>query len=231
MPELVAVRHVGFEDLGTLEQVFTEHGYRIRLLQGGIDDLSPISTADIAVILGGPIGVSDTQTYPWLGTELELISQRVAGQLPTLGICLGAQLMATALGAQVVPTGIKEIGYAPLQLTAAGKNSVLAPLDDEPVLHWHGDRFEIAPSAELLASTPVCAQQAFSVGSNLLGLQFHLEADPSQIERWLIGHACELAGAGIDPRTIRADAASYGPHLTQLAHEFAHQWIDGLQLD
>lgn len=229
MPTLTVVQHVGFEDLGTFAPVFLRHGYTIRTLQAGIDEFTPLRDADLAVVLGGPIGVADTDRYPWLYEELAVLTDRVAALRPTLGICLGAQLMAVALDAHVEPTGIKEIGYAPVQLTAEGRDSVLAPLEDTPVLHWHGDRFGIPAGADLLASTPVCAQQAFTMGGNLLGLQFHIEADPALIERWLIGHAVELTDAGVDPRTIRADAARYGDELAALSTDVLDGWLEGLE--
>ncbi len=229
MPTLTVVQHVGFEDLGTFEPVLLQHGYTIRTLQAGIDEFTLLREADLAVVLGGPIGVADTDRYPWLYEELSVLTERVAACRPTLGVCLGAQLMAVGLDAPVGPTGIKEIGYSPLQLTAAGRDSVLAPLDEMPVLHWHGDRFGIPAGADLLASTPVCAHQAFAMGSNLLGLQFHIEADPALIERWLIGHAVELVDAGVDPRTIRADADRYGAELAARASAVLDGWLEGLE--
>lgn len=109
--------------------------------------------ADVLIVLGGPISANDEMGYPFLCQALEIIQQRLAQQRPVLGICLGAQLMARALGARVAPLGVKEIGYGPIRLSSAPQTSVLAPLSDVPVLHWHGDRFDIPDSAIRLAGS------------------------------------------------------------------------------
>lgn len=224
----LAIRHVPFEDLGILAPLLERRGYALSTLDAGIDALAPehLLAPDLVVVLGGPIGVYETETYPFLAAEKRAIAARVQAGLPTLGVCLGAQLIADVLGAEVTSTGRKEIGYAPLTLTTAGRESVLAPLDGVPVLHWHGDEFAIPGGAACLARTPGFPHQAFALGSNVLALQFHLEADPAQLERWLIGHACELAGAGIDPRAIRADAALHGDALARAATTVFDAWLD-----
>ncbi len=225
----VVVRHVPFEDAGILGPLLTARGYRTRVLDAGIDALGgPALDADLLVVLGGPIGVNDVVTYPFLRDEVDLIAARVADGGPVLGVCLGAQLIAAALGASVAPTGRVEIGYAPLSLTAEGQRSVLEPLGDVPVLHWHGDQFQVPGGGVRLAETPGFPNQAFSRGPGVLALQFHLEADHTQIERWLIGHAHELAANGIDPRTIRSDAAHHGPELAARARAVFAAWLDGL---
>jgi GMP synthase (glutamine-hydrolysing) len=224
----VAVRHVLFENLGILAPLLTERSYSIRYLDAGVDlvDAAILSSADLVIVLGGPIGVYDTDRYPFLAVELAAIRMRLALDKPTLGICLGAQLMAQALGAEVTATGRAEIGYSPLTLTEQGRTSVLASLESVPVLHWHGDQFEIPLGASRLAETPGFPNQAFSIGARILGLQFHLEAEPTQIERWLIGHAHELAAHQIDPGTIRRDASQFGQNLARVARTIFAAWLD-----
>ncbi|WP_424464192.1 glutamine amidotransferase [Pseudoclavibacter helvolus] len=231
----LVLRHIVFEDLGLLRDVLTERGYGIRYLEAGQHDFAgtdaaaEIADADLVVVLGGPIGVGDAEHYPFLTPEIAAIGARLRAERPTLGVCLGAQLMAAAMGAQVAPTGRVEIGFAPLTLTDTGAASVLAGLRDVPVLHWHGDQFEIPAGAQRLAETPGFPNQAFSAGPNLLGLQFHLEVDPLMVETWLIANAYELAAHDLDPRVIRADALEHAPRLTAAARGVVGAWLDGLE--
>jgi GMP synthase (glutamine-hydrolysing) len=228
--QALAIRHVAFEDLGVAHGALAARGYDVTYLEAGVEPITPelALAPDLLVVLGGPIGVYETTTYPFLTAEQDAISARLAAGRPIFGVCLGAQLIAAALGAAVTPTGRKEIGYAPLQLTAQGRASVLAPLDAVPVLHWHGDQFAIPAGAVRLAATPGFPNQAFTLDKSVLALQFHIEADPAMIERWLIGHACELAGAGLDPATIRADAAACGPALATAGTHVLNTWLDAL---
>lgn len=224
----LAIRHVPFEDLGVLAPALADRGYAVRYLEAGVDAIDPdaLAQADLVVILGGPIGVYETERYPFLEAELRAIGERLRRDRPTLGICLGAQLMAAALGAEVASTGRVEIGYAPLTLTGEGRESPLRAVESVPVLHWHGDQFGIPAGARRLAETPGFPNQAFALGPRILGLQFHLEADAAKIEQWLIGHACELSLRGIDPAAIRRDAAQHGPSLARHARQALDLWLD-----
>ncbi|WP_127792849.1 glutamine amidotransferase [Agromyces sp. LHK192] len=229
-----AIRHLAFEDLGLLGPLLERRGYSLETVEAGIDALDDgrVAEADLVVVLGGPIGVADDaelDRYPFLREELRVVGERVSAGAPTLGVCLGAQVIARALGAEVRATGRKEIGFAPLELTDAGGASPLALLDGTPVLHWHGDEFAVPEASASLAATPGFPNQAFAIGDAVLGLQFHLEVEPARLERWLIGHAVELAAAGIDPRGIRADAARDGMLLGERARLVFDAWLDGAE--
>jgi GMP synthase (glutamine-hydrolysing) len=226
----VAIRHVAFEDLGSLASVLERRGYRIEIAEAGVDDLREISATvpDLLVVLGGPIGVYEEEVYPFLANERRILQQRLAADRPTLGICLGAQLMASALGSRVYPAKEKELGWAPLQLTDAGKRSWLAPLAaaETSVLHWHGDTFDLPEGAELLASTPACANQAFRWKRRCVALQFHVEATRRGLERWFIGHTLEISTTeGVSVASLRADTARCAPGLEEVGRRCLEAWL------
>jgi GMP synthase (glutamine-hydrolysing) len=228
--QVTVIQHLAFEDLGSFEAVLQAQDMCITCLQAGVDDTAPaIAQADLSIILGGPIGVYEQTTYPFLAAELQAIHQRVQANRPTLGICLGAQLIAQAAGGRVYPGGIKEIGWSTLTLTTEGRACALQHLQDTPVLHWHGDTFELPPQAQRLASSALYANQAFHIGPNLLGLQFHPEVQGKTFERWLIGHAAELAAAKVDVTSLRAQSHAYAAELELAGQALLRQWLDGLQ--
>ncbi len=223
----VAIRHLAFEDLGAFEPVLVREGFDVRYRDIGLDGLARLDplAPDLLVVLGGPISVYEEDRYPFLVEEIALLRARLAAGRPTLGICLGAQLIACALGAAVYPGPQKEIGFAPIALTEAGRASCLAAFEDAPVLHWHGDTFDLPAGAELLASTDVCRNQAFAIGRTTLAVQFHPEAGGPGFERWLIGHTLELAHAGIDVPALRAENKRLGEGLRRRAEECLARWL------
>ncbi len=233
---VLVIQHLAFEDLGLLGPILQDRGFNVEARQAGVDRLDDqgAKSADLLVVLGGPIGVYEEHRYPFLKQELSLIERRLAQDLPTLGICLGAQLMARALGAEVKPGPKKEIGFLPLELCTpkTNKSSVLAPIEtsqDRAVLHWHGDVAGLPEGAECLARTAPCPNQAFTQGKKQLALQFHLEVDFGHFERWLIGHAVEIGQAGLDPAKLRADACRHRETLEMAGRACFNHWLDGWQ--
>lgn len=227
----VVIRHVAFEDLGSFAEPLTRLGFRIDCLDAGVDDLdvAAVRSADLLIILGGPIGAGDDDRYPFLADELRLLERRLEGDRPTLGVCLGGQLMARALGERVFSAGRKEIGWAPLSLSEAGAASALRHLapGKTPVLHWHGDTFDLPRGAVHLAATPVCDNQAFRWGGRGLALQFHAEVTPGGLERWFIGHALEIETTpGVSVTQLRESTRRFGPSLVLHGPAFFNEWLE-----
>ena len=232
MREAIAITHVAFEDLGSLQEVLEERGFRIRLVDACTADHATFAALDpeLLVVLGGPIGAYDTAAHPFLIQEIALLRRRLQARAPTLGICLGAQLMAAALGAAVYPgRNGKEIGWAALR---AGTDAAACPALAEllapgvQVLHWHGDTFDLPAGADHLAATAQYPNQAFALGPKVLALQFHPEVQAGALERWYVGHACELGAARIDVQQLRAESLAHAPLLQRPARRFWHAWLN-----
>jgi len=224
----LVIRHLAFEDLGVFAPVLTERGYEIDYRQAGVHALTQEEwlAADLGVVLGGPIGVYEQDRYPWLTLEMRRVGQRLRAGKPTLGICLGAQIIAAALGARVYPGTAKEIGWAPVSLTPEGQASPLHHLAGLPVLHWHGDTFDLPAGAQLLASSAITPHQAFAIGDQVLALQFHPEVDAGAIECWLIGHTAELGQAGVDVVALREASQRHGAAAALAGAAVLRDWLD-----
>lgn len=228
---LLAIRHVPFEDLGSWEGPFAEAGYAIRYVDAPTADFTRLDQAswDLLVLLGGPIGVNERDDYPFLGDELRFVEARLKRDTPTLGICLGSQLVAHALGARVYKSRAAEIGWKPLTLTAAGRNSPLRHLR-KPVFHWHSETFDLPAGAVPLAATESCPHQAFSRGRALMALQFHPEVTAKGLEQWYVGHGGELRVHGLAPADLRREALQHGMALAQQSAAFLTDWLADLQI-
>lgn len=203
--KILVVQHVPHEPLGTLDRLLRRHKIRIKFVNFSRhpDALPDIAGYDALIVLGGPMNVDEAHLHPHLLTEMRLLEAALRADLPILGICLGAQLLAHVLGAPVGRNRAPELGWQEVRLTEAGRaDPVLCHLQQgKQVFHWHGDTFGIAQGAVLLAESDLCAHQAFRYGKHAYGLQFHLEADEPVIDRWLRVYQDDLA------RTHGPDAA------------------------
>jgi GMP synthase (glutamine-hydrolysing) len=226
--QIVAIRHVAFEDLGVWASTLRGRGHEVSYLDAG-DDYAQAARADLLIVLGGPIGLADHAEYPFLNDEVDMVKERLARDAPTLGVCLGAQIMASALGARVFAGDAKEIGWGILSLTPAAATSPIVALADAPVLHWHGDTFDLPRGATLLASTSATPHQAFAHGRSL-ALQFHTEVMGSLIERWLVGHAVELHAAGVNVTALRQLSLRHALPAARAGRAFLDAYLDTLEV-
>jgi len=189
MKKILVCQHVAYEILGTLNPLFKQNGFRIRYVNfGRFPDLKPkLEGYEGLVILGGPMNTDQEQQYPHLTEEIRKIEQALKIDIPVLGICLGAQLIARALGAKVGRNPQREIGWKEVFLTEEGRGDPVLKnfAANEKIFHWHGDQFEIPKGAVHLAYSQLCENQAFRVGNKIYGFQFHLEVDEPMVERWL----------------------------------------------
>lgn len=213
MKKVLVCQHVPYELLGTLNPLLKESGFRIRYVNfGRHPDATPgLRGYDGLVILGGPMSATRLDKHPHLETEVRLVEEALRRDIPVLGICLGAQLVARALGACVRRNPVKEIGWYDVTLTPEGKrDSVLRHFrGTERIFQWHGDTFDIPDGAQRLACSDDCHNQAFRYGDQVYGFQFHLEVDVPLVERWLQvplhRHEIESLKGRIDPDVIRRE--------------------------
>jgi GMP synthase (glutamine-hydrolysing) len=189
MKRLLVFQHVAHEILGNLDPLLRSFGFRIRYVNFGRQpDAKPdMSRYSGLIVLGGPMNCDQSDRYPHLATEIEVIREAISEGKPVLGICLGAQLIARALGARVARNPVKEIGWYDLSPTEAGQADPMFAkfAANQKIFQWHGDTFEIPDGAEHLATSPDCRNQAFRYADHVYGLQFHLEVDEPMIHRWL----------------------------------------------
>jgi GMP synthase (glutamine-hydrolysing) len=186
-PRLLVLQHIACEPPGVYEDVLREHGAELRRVE--VDEGEPLPDwreFDALLAMGGPMGARDDADHPWLAPERELVREAVEAGRPVLGVCLGVQLLAAALGARVYAAERAEVGLLDVELTAEGRaDPLFAGLDDRFVsLQWHGDTFDLPGDAVRLASSPLIANQAFRAGERAYGVQFHLEVTGEMAVEW-----------------------------------------------
>jgi GMP synthase (glutamine-hydrolysing) len=187
--------------------------------------------ADLLVIMGGPMNVDDTDKHHFLKDELRLIAEFAKNKKPVLGICLGAQLIAKALGGRVTKNHVKEIGWYGISLTPHGDNDpLIAPLQQlKKVFQWHGDMFSPPQGARHLIQSPLCAYQAFVYQQTIYALQFHLEVTEAMIAAWLeeAGNVQELKTvSSVSPKAILRDTKEHIAALNRVGTEFFDAYLD-----
>ncbi|MCU0530395.1 MAG: gamma-glutamyl-gamma-aminobutyrate hydrolase family protein [Cyanobium sp. Prado107] len=194
-------QHVPFEGLGSIEPWLLERGHQLSVTrfqhwgEAGAAALPDLDAVDLLIAMGGPMSVNDEAIHPWLEGERRCIAEAIGRGIPVLGICLGAQLIASALGARVLRNPQPEIGWFPVQaipVSSSAPARAAGPVDfvfpqSLPVFHWHGETFELPAGAVPLARSAGCANQAFQLGTHVFALQFHLETTP-EAARALVEH-------------------------------------------
>ena len=193
-----------------------------------IDDVDPLAH-DLAIFMGGPMGVYQADTYPYLYPDLEYIEKRLNSDRPLLGICLGAQMMAKAMGKDVYP-GIQgeEIGWHKIKVNEAGMKTPIAHLDEGKTMmyQWHGDTFDLPEEATLLASSDLYENQAFTVGKRALGLQFHPEVTAGVFEFMMALAGVAFPDPAAQVPVLRAQTQKYVGTLQAQTNKFLNEWLD-----
>ena len=184
------LQHVPFEGVGSIAAWALGRGFPLtgsRLFAG--DLLPPLTAFDLLVVMGGPMSANDEMVHAWLNAEKRFIDQAIKAGKSVLGICLGAQLIASAAGARVYPNDHKEIGWFPVERTARASETAVGRIlaQRTEVFHWHGETFDLPRGAVHLARSEGCLHQAFALGNRIVGLQYHLETTPASA-RALIAH-------------------------------------------
>jgi GMP synthase (glutamine-hydrolysing) len=222
---VLVVQHEPFEGPGTLGEALSSCELRIvRTYAGG--SVPHALDREGLVVLGGGMGVYEAERHPHLRDEMRLLAGAVQGGHPVLGVCLGSQLLAAALGGAVGKAPSKEIGWYDVELLSGARDDALfgsAPASF-PAFHWHGDAFTLPGGAVALASSALTPLQAFRAGPRAWGVQFHLETDARVLDAMLRSGQAELNQAGVDGSAIHARAAAELPALRRLALDVFSRW-------
>lgn len=221
------LQHVPFEGLGSIAEELAARQASPGFTRFFAHDALPAPAAvDLLIVLGGPMSANDTAELPWLNGEKAFLREAIALGIPTLGVCLGAQLIASALGAPVYRSPLSEIGWFPVHATTTAGPVFRFPATFTP-FHWHSDTFDLPAEAVHLARSSACENQAFQLGRHVLGLQFHLEATPASVAALVANSRADLvAGPFVQPaETLLAGSADAYRSANELMRDvLAYLW-------
>ncbi len=224
------VQHVPTEGPGLFGPWLADDGIPLRILRPFAGETLPHTVTDCRglLVMGGPMNVDETPRYPWLREEVSLLERAITARVPTVGMCLGAQLLAKTLGARVWHGPQPEVGWCDVEGTQASRQDpVFAAFPPRyTVFQWHGDAFELPKDAVHLAQSTRYPHQAFRYGENVYALQYHLEVTPAIIEAWL-SHEDPLLN-GVDVSRVKQHTPQYAPLLAVLARQFYSGWRTSL---
>ncbi|GAA1954812.1 glutamine amidotransferase-related protein [Agromyces allii] len=227
----LVLRHDFAIGLGNLGPTLAAHGYDVATIDAPVTDVAALDplAADLVVVLGGEEGAYETDRYPYLADELRLLQARIEAEAPIFGVCLGAQLLAAALGARVYPGERKEVGWLEVAPTEAGADSPVRHFAGVPTVQWHGDTFDLPEGVERLAESPQYENQAFRRDEWLLAVQFHPEVTTEIHEEWLDAWGDELPAYGLSTERLREERASYGAPAEAASAALLGEYLAGLE--
>ncbi|MDQ1584016.1 MAG: hypothetical protein QOF36_2070 [Microbacteriaceae bacterium] len=228
----LVLQHDATIHLGNLAPVLREHGYELRIVDATTEDLGAIdpTEADLLVVLGGEMGAYETDAYPFLLTERALVRARLDAERPTLGVCLGAQVMAGALGERVYKGDTSQIGFRTVEPTEAGASSPVRHFSGVPVAQWHGDTFDLPARATRLATSSDYSNEAFAIDNWALAVQFHPEVTDEMHETWLVDGSAALAEQNLDADALREERARYSAAMQDASRRAFSEWLDLLPI-
>lgn len=193
--QIHSIEHVAFEGLGSIKHWLQRHGHSLTVTRTYLDEtFPPRQEVDLLLVMGGPMNIYEEDKFPWLAEEKKFLTRAINEGGRILGICLGAQLLADVLGARVYAGENKEIGWLPVEMTAAARSTAIFNAFPESIeaFHWHGDTFDLPKGAKLMARSAACENQAFIYDERIVGLQFHLETTPESARQLIQNCGDEL---------------------------------------
>lgn len=227
--EVSILLHHNSELPGTILDALKRAGFGEKYVHSFRNERVPKETGDSSglIVMGGPQSVYEQDKFPWLRDEMRLIEDALKHGKPVLGVCLGSQLLAAALGANVYPGRKKEIGWHRITLTDLAAKDALFHGEPSSLMgfHWHGDIFDLPRGATLLASSALTAHQAFRYGENAYGLLFHLEVTRPQINTMVATFADELHAAGLNGSAIKLNSHAHLPALQKIGRDVFARWV------
>ena len=226
----LVIQHDPTIHLGNLEPVLREAGYDIEVVDALSADFNALDaqSPDLVVVLGNEHGVYEKEAHPYIAAEEEWLAARLRDERPTLGVCFGAQIMASALGGEVYRGPSTQIGYRSVELTEDGTDSPLAAFAGVPVMQWHGDTFTLPEGVTRLAGSSDYANEAFSVGNWALATQFHPETTPSMYEQWVADGRESVVTQGLSADELLSDDERNSAAMQEASARMLTRWLAGL---
>lgn len=227
----LVLQHDPTISLGNLEPVLREHGYDIVIVDAttpALDQYDPVD-ADLVVILGNEDGVYEKEQKLYIAAEEKWLQFRLAAERPTLGVCFGAQIMASALGGEVYKGDSTQVGYRSVEPTSSGESSPVSCFAGIPVVQWHGDTFTLPPGTTRLAGSADYENEAFGVGDWALAVQFHPEVTDELFAHWIDDGRSTIDALGLDPDELRAQHEQRNAAMTEASAQMLSRFLTGLE--